>query len=96
MDRVLTDETRSKLKGAYCQNLSTPGPDTEKELTDGLPLDVDVFVFRRIEETIVDAESSSSARTIQNWLSTMRWTVRTMPTEISSRRWPTSARSTPT
>jgi hypothetical protein len=56
MDRVLTDEMRSEIQSAYRRNLSTSGPDVETDLADGLPLDVDVILLRRFEETIVHAE----------------------------------------
>ncbi|WP_115797669.1 hypothetical protein [Halorussus rarus] len=56
MDRVLTDEMRSKIKSAFRRNLSTSGPRAETELTDGLPLDVDVILLRRFEETLLHVE----------------------------------------
>lgn len=60
MDRVLTDEMRSKIQSAFRRNLSTSGPRAETELTDGLPLDVDVLLLRRFEETLLHAAVGST------------------------------------
>lgn len=56
MDRVLTDEMRSKIQSTSRWNLSTSRPRAETELTDGLPLDVDVLLLRRFEETLLHVE----------------------------------------
>jgi hypothetical protein len=57
MDRVLTDETRTRIMRAYRQILSAPGEDLEEiEVTEDLPLGVNVLHLQRFEDYSIHAE----------------------------------------
>jgi hypothetical protein len=57
MDRVLTDETRSRIMRGYRQLLAAPDSDHEAvEITEEVPLDAGVILLEHFEDNSVHAE----------------------------------------
>lgn len=56
MDRVLTDETRKRIMGAYRRLLSASDGTKDVEVADGLPRDVDVLLLQRFDDNSIHAQ----------------------------------------
>ncbi|WP_382208983.1 hypothetical protein [Halorussus caseinilyticus] len=68
MDRVLTDETRTRIMSAYRRLLSAPESDYEEvEATDGPLLDAEVLHLQQFEDNSVQPTSSSTTATGRRW-----------------------------